>query len=95
MNATPDTGFYPEQRIRYTTITYGEAVYDRKGNIVNSNWPGVKSVYEGVVECVVSEAISRSATVVKCKSTSKKSILTHFNFYPQNINDQYIVEILE
>ncbi len=95
MKATRDTEFYPEQKIRFTTITYGEAVYDRKGNVVNRNWPGVQSVYEGVVEYVGSEAPSRSATVVKCKSTGKKAILSHFRFYPQNIGKNCIVEILE
>lgn len=91
--ATPDTEFKIGQHIKLTTITHGEAVYDRKGDIVNQNWPGVKSEYTGIVTDVYKEG-GQWATVVKCKTIKKSSVLDFFSFYPMKIDKNNIVEIL-
>lgn len=91
--ATPETEFKIGQHIKLTSICHGEAVYDRKGNIVNSNWPGVKFEYTGIVTDVYKEG-GEWATVVKCKTTKKSSVLDSFNFYPHQIGKQQIVELL-
>lgn len=94
--ATVNTEFKIGQHIKLTTVTYGEAVYDCKGNIVNSNWPGVKFEYTGIVSEVYKEG-GNGATVVKCKQIKKpknRDSLDYFNFYPQNIGRNEIVELL-
>lgn len=94
--ATSNTVFSVGQHVKLTTIVHGEAVYDRKGNLANSNWPGVKFEYAGIVSEVYQEG-SNGATVVRCKRIKKpKNLesLDYFNFYPQNIGRNEIVELL-
>lgn len=91
--ATPDTEFKIGQHIKLTTITHGEAVYDRKGNIVNQNWRGVKSEYTGIVTEIYKEG-GQWSTVIKCKTIKKSSVLDFFSFYPMKIDKNNIVEIL-
>lgn len=94
--ATPETEFKIGQHIKLTSITHGEAVYDRKGNIVNSNWPGVKFEYTGMVSEVYQEG-GNGATVVRCKQIKKpknRESLDYFTFYPHKLGEQEIVELL-
>jgi hypothetical protein len=88
-----DYNFVPGEKVKVTRITYGGAVYDRKGKIINSNWPGCKSVCTGVIERHCSEALFRSVAIVVCKSTDPKYSLPTFSFYPKDIGETLIVEI--
>lgn len=91
--ATPDTVFLPGQSIQLETVIYGGAVYDRKGNITNSNSPGIKSISKGLVERVELEC-GVGPWRVTCRRFDKSAILETFSFYPQNIGPTRIVEIL-
>lgn len=93
MKVNNDYPFVSNQQVKVTFITYGGAVYDRKGKIINSSWPGFKSIRRGIVEYHSCEALFRSVAVVKCKSTDPKCVLSTFTFYPQDIGNNLIVEI--
>ena len=91
--ATPATAFIPGQTVRRETITYGGAVYDRNGNITNSNSPGIRHVCTGIVERVELEC-GVGPWRVTCRDFDKTAILETFSFYPENIGPTQIVEIL-
>lgn len=74
------------QTVRVTTTYFGVAVYDRKGNITNTNSPGVKFVSEGVVTYVGPEGKGSSAPIVRCKAC-ERPLLSEFSFYPHEINN--------
>jgi hypothetical protein len=91
--ATPTTVFVPGQTVRLETITYGGAVYDRKGNITNSSSPGIRSISTGLVERVELEC-GVGPWRVTCRALDKNAILETFSFYPQHIGPTQIVELL-
>lgn len=80
-------------RVRMTTTTYGERVFDRKGKPVYM--APMKSVYVGIVTYVGPECAFPSATVVRCKggNVELKSDIG-FQFYPKNDGADQRVEKL-
>ena len=89
------TGYKIGDRIRLTTLTWGERVVGRKGKEVNIQ--PVKSVYEGVVKFAGPEGASRdSVEVVRCSGGDKELKLNMgFSFYPKDNGPEQIVELIK
>ena len=58
------------QKIKVTHTVYGEAVYDRKGNITNANAPGLKTVSVGIIESITVEGSDTSFQDIHSNSIS-------------------------
>lgn len=48
------------QKIKITTIVYGAAVYSSKGDITNSNSPGIKYEDIGIIDSITIEGTDRA-----------------------------------
>ena len=80
-------------KVNLTTLTYGEAIFDRKGKPVDM--PGLKSTYIGVIEYIGPECPFPSAEVVRCSGGNVEMKLNSgFSFYPQDNGKEQIVEVL-
>lgn len=82
-------------KIRLTTLTYGEAITDRKGKIVPMS--PHKSVYKGTVKYVGPEIPGSltACTVVKCTGGNVALDLNSgFSFYPKDNGPEQMVEVL-
>ena len=85
-------------KIRMTTLTWGELVTDRKGKPVHQS--PCKAVYEGVVKFVGPEGAFKGAVeVVSCNGGNKalKPLNSKygFSFYPKDNGPEQIVEIFK
>lgn len=79
------------QEVKVTRLTYGGAVYNSKGEIINANQPPYKTVRIGrIVE--IKQECENGAVVVKCEGSDK--FLPRFHFYPQDNGPDLIVEVL-
>ena len=81
-------------RIRMTTLTWGELVTDRKGKPIHQT--PHKDVYEGVVKFAGPEAAFKGAVeVVRCNGGNKALKLNSgFQFYPKDSGEDQIIEVL-
>ena len=81
-------------RIRMTTLTWGELITDRKGKAIHQT--PHKDVYEGVVKFVGPEAEFKGAVeVVRCNGGNKALKLNSgFSFYPKDNGPEQLVEVL-
>jgi hypothetical protein len=78
-------------KIRMTTLTWGEAVQDRNGNVISQR-PHV-STYAGTVLYVGPETATQSVEVVRCSGGNVGIKTTHgFSFYPKDNGPKQIVE---
>lgn len=81
-------------RIKMTTKTYGEAVFDRKGQMIHMQ--PIEDVYKGVVTYVGPECPFPSAEVVRCTGGNVALKLNNgFNFYPKLNGVDQKVEVLK
>jgi len=80
-------------RIRMTTLTWGELIY-RKGEAIHQT--PYKCVYEGAVRFVGPEGEFRGAVeVVRCNGGNKTLKLNNgFSFYPKDNGPEQLVEVL-
>jgi len=86
-------GYKVGDRIKMTTKTFGEAVQDRRGNVIHQ-LPHV-ATYIGVVKFVGPECPFQSAEVVRCSgSNAELKLNMDFQFYPQKNSDAQVVEVL-
>ena len=83
-------------RIRMTTLTWGELITDRKGKPIHQT--PCKWVYEGVVKYVGPECPKStvpSTEVVRCNGGNKALKLNSgFQFYPKDNGEEQIIEVL-
>jgi hypothetical protein len=80
-------------KVKLTTMAYGEAIFDRKGKPVDM--PGYKSTYVGVIEYIGPECPFPSAEVVRCSGGDVALKLNNgFRFYPQKIGKENTLEVL-
>ena len=81
-------------RIRMTTLVWGEQITDRKGNPIHQS--PYEEVYEGVVKFAGPEAAFKGAVeVVRCTGGNKALKLNNgFSFYPKDNGPEQIVEVL-
>ena len=80
-------------KVKLTTMVYGEAIFDRKGKPVDM--PGYKSTYIGVIEYIGPECSFPSAEVVRCSGGDIALKLNNgFSFYPQDNGREQIVKVL-
>ena len=82
-------------KIRLTTLTYGELITDRKGKPIHQT--PAKDVYEGTVKFAGPEgAFSGAVEVVRCNGGNKALKLNSgFQFYPKDNGTDQAVEILK
>jgi len=84
-------------KIRMTTLTWGELITDRKGKPIHQS--PCKDVYEGVVKFAGPEGAFKGAVgVVRCNGGNKalKPMYPNcgFSFYPKDNGPEQVVEIL-
>lgn len=74
-------------------VTHGEAVYNRKGQVINRNSSGVISEYYGVVREVKPEGtVGLSAIKVYCDAVMPTDC--NWGFYPHKIDNECQVKLL-
>jgi len=80
-------------RIRMTTLTWGERITDRKGETVHQT--PARGVYEGTVKFAGPEAAFKGAVeVVRCNGGNKALKLNSgFQFYPKDNGEEQIIEV--
>lgn len=90
----PDMKYKIGDRIRMTTLTWGERITDRKGKPIHQT--PAKDVYEGTVKFAGPEGAFKGAVeVVRCNGGNKVLKLNSgFSFYPKDNGEEQIVEIL-
>ncbi len=88
------------QYVRVTRYSYGGEVYDRNNKIINSHWPPMEDIDEGIITSI--DLRGSRPLVVFCKRTDKNSTTKQFRFYPDEIGNPHnigerkvVVEILE
>lgn len=81
-------------KIRMTTLTYGELITDRKGKPIHQT--PAKNVYEGMVKFAGPEGAFKGAVeVVRCNGWNKALKLNSgFQFYPKDNGEEQIIEVL-
>ena len=80
-------------KIKMTTLTYGEAVFDRKGKMVNMS--PAKDTYIGVIHYIGPECPFPSCEVVRCSGGNVELKLNSgFQFYTKNIGKEQRIEVL-
>ena len=81
-------------KIRMTTLTYGELITDRKGKPIHQT--PEKNVYEGTVKFAGPEGAFKGAVeVVRCNGGNKALKLNSgFQFYPKDNGEEQIIEVL-
>jgi len=81
-------------KIRMTTLTWGELITDRKGKPIHQS--PCKWVSEGVVKFAGPEAAFKGAVeVVRCNGGNKELKLNNgFSFYPKDNGEEQIIEVL-
>jgi len=89
------TNYKIGDKVRMTTLTWGERVTDRKGKPIHQN--PHKNVYEGTVKFAGPEcAFKGAAEVVRCNGGNKALKLNAgFSFYPKDNGPEQVVEILK
>ena len=81
-------------KIKMITWTYGEAVLDRKGKIVQT-YPA-KDTYIGVIQYIGPECPFPSCEVVRCSGGNVELGLNRgFQFYTKDISKEQTVEVLK
>jgi len=81
-------------KVKRSTITYGEDVLDRKGNFVHI--PPLKSTYIGVIEYIGPECPFPSCEVVRCSGGNVALKLNSgFSFYTKDIGTKESVEVIK
>ena len=80
-------------KIKMTTLTYGEAVFDRKGKPVHTS--PAKDTYVGVIQYIGPECPFPSCEVVRCSGGNVELKLNNgFQFYTKDIGEEQRIEVL-
>ena len=80
-------------KIKMTTLTYGEAVFDRKGKMTHQS--PAKDTYIGVIQYIGPECPFPSCEVVRCSGGNVELKLNNgFQFYTKNIGKEQRIEVL-
>ena len=81
-------------KLKMTTVIYGEAVFNRKGKPVEMR--GQKDIYIGVIEYIGPECPFPSCEVVRCSGCNVALKLNMgFLFYTKDIGKEKVVEVLQ
>lgn len=81
-------------KIKLTTITHGEAVFDRKGKPIHMR--PQKNVYVGIIKYIGPECPFPSCEVVRCSGGDIELKLDlGFSFYTKDIGKETTVEVLK
>lgn len=79
-------------KIKMTTLTYGEAVYGRDGKMVHM--APAKDTYIGVIQYIGPECPFPSCEVVRCTGGNVDLKLNSgFQFYTKDIGKEQVIEV--
>ena len=81
-------------KIKMTTLTHGEAVFDRKGKMIQM--PPAKDTYIGVIQYIGPECPFPSCEVVRCSGGNVElGLNSGFQFYTKDIGKEQVIEVVK